>query len=508
MGIHRVGFGLAADVRVAPAGTEGAWAGRKVGSAAHGEDASAIVTVAPDTPCSDADDRAREHGVRHLFVVDGGKLVGVMCRCDLYPEPEANEDVATRMSSHVYALDRSSTLAEAAAAMKTLGVGFLPVVDRDRPVGLVTRGDSAPRRRARAGARRAPLPRVRQRARRAARCAQRPRVLPRLHRSLHGARQRLRRGRLTPFRRGRFVELPETPRRPHRFFELPERRVTVASSAFGNVGIHVREPGAGAAAAPRARPHDHVSYSWRYVMEPLAASQSSRDRARPARLRPQRQARRRALLRARRWRRSSSSSSTRSACAAAPRSATRWAATCACARRSPTPARSVALVDIHSPGVPDWRYRALGRALLGMPGMRAMLSWWVRRAPQRWAHKNVHYFDESLKSLEEAGEYGDPLADADGAARVHQLPRRHLRARATSPRFVAALAARRDAGQPFPVPLLLLYSRRDPLVPPRVGEALHALVPVAPLEWVEDTSHFAHVDTPEPVVRALAAFFR
>ena len=141
MAIHRVGFGVASEVRVAPAWTEGAWSGRSVASAAHGDDAGAIVTVAPDTPCSTADDRAREHGVRHLFVVEGGKLVGVMCRCDLYPEPEANEDVATRMSSNVYALDRSSTLAEAAAAMRTLGVGCLPIVERDLPVGLVTRGD-------------------------------------------------------------------------------------------------------------------------------------------------------------------------------------------------------------------------------------------------------------------------------------------------------------------------------------------------------------------------------
>jgi CBS domain-containing protein len=141
MAIHRVGFGPAADVRVEPAGMGGLWSGQAVASAAHGADARAIVTVAPDTPWREADDRARELGVRHLFVVDGGKLVGVLCRCDLYPEPEDHEGVASRMASHVYVLDPSSTLGEAAAAMKTLAVGCLPVVQRDRPVGLVTRGD-------------------------------------------------------------------------------------------------------------------------------------------------------------------------------------------------------------------------------------------------------------------------------------------------------------------------------------------------------------------------------
>jgi CBS domain-containing protein len=141
MGIHRVGFGPAADVRVAQQRSEGAWAGRTVTAAAHGDDAHAVVTVAPDTPCREADDRARALGVRHLFVVDGGKLVGVLCRCDMYPEPQPHEDVAARMASTVYVLDRSATLGEAAAAMKTLSVGCLPVVHHGRPVGLVTRGD-------------------------------------------------------------------------------------------------------------------------------------------------------------------------------------------------------------------------------------------------------------------------------------------------------------------------------------------------------------------------------
>jgi len=90
MGIHRVGFGPAADVRVAPAWSEGAWAGRKVAAAVHGIDAGAVVTVAPDTPCREADERARTLGVRHLFVVEDDQLVGVLCRCDLYPEPAPN----------------------------------------------------------------------------------------------------------------------------------------------------------------------------------------------------------------------------------------------------------------------------------------------------------------------------------------------------------------------------------------------------------------------------------
>lgn len=141
MGIRRIGFGPAADVRVAPAWSDGAWAGRSVTAAVHGSDAAAVVTVAPDTPCSEADERARALGVRHLFVVEDEKLVGVLCRCDLYPEPSPRASVGERMASHVYVAEPSTTLAEAAAAMKSLEVGCLPVVERGRPVGLVTRGD-------------------------------------------------------------------------------------------------------------------------------------------------------------------------------------------------------------------------------------------------------------------------------------------------------------------------------------------------------------------------------
>jgi pimeloyl-ACP methyl ester carboxylesterase len=304
-----------------------------------------------------------------------------------------------------------------------------------------------------------------------------------------------------PFRRGRFVDLPATPRRPHRFFELAERRVTVASSAFGPVGISYRELGDG---APLLLVHGLMttSYSWRYVLEELAQT----------------------------WRviaidlpgcgRSDKPPGARYGAAALAaflvelvdalgvrgcRVVGNSMGGYLCMRAALADGGAFSrLVDIHSPGVPDWRYRALG-ALLSVPGMRAMLAWWVRRAPQRWAHKNVHYFDETLKSIEEAAEYGDPLAAADGArAFVSYL------GDTFAPRdiaaFVATLSERRHAHQPFPVPLLLLYSRQDPLVPPSVGERLHALVPDAPLVWLDDTSHFAHVDTPAEVLRELRAF--
>ena len=45
--------------------------------------------------------------------------------------------------------------------------------------------------------------------------------------------------------------------------------------------------------------------------------------------------------------------------------------------------------------------------------------------------------------------------------------------------------------------VLLLYSRRDPMVPPGIGQRLRELIPSAELTWLEEGSHFAHIDRPE-----------
>lgn len=162
------------------------------------------------------------------------------------------------------------------------------------------------------------------------------------------------------------------------------------------------------------------------------------------------------------------------------------------------------LVNVHSPAIPLRRLRLLNVALRS-PLARLGLGAVVARTPERFAHRNVHYRDESLKSLEEARIYGAPLATREGRAAFASwlgdgLDPRDLRA------FCARLVARRDRGESFPVPLRLVYSREDPMVPPSVGEALHRLVPDASMIWLERSSHFAHVDTPERFLESVADF--
>jgi pimeloyl-ACP methyl ester carboxylesterase len=304
-----------------------------------------------------------------------------------------------------------------------------------------------------------------------------------------------------PFRRGRFETLPERPGRPHPYFDSEAHAVAVDSRPFGRVRIHYRAYGAG---PPLLLVHGLMtsSYSWRYVLDGLGRrfrlyvpdlvgagrSDKPTDRAygAPALATFIGELQQALGLRG---------------CAAVGNSLGGYL----CMRRAlDDPGAFARLANIHSPAFPEPRLRALG-ALLRLPPLRALVAWLARRDPERWAHRNVHYFDESLKSREEARAYGEPLSTPDGARAFARWL-----AEALAPRdladFARSLARRRDAGQPFPVPLLLLYARQDPMVPPSTGARLHALVPSARFEWLADSSHFAHVDSPDRVVPLLLDF--
>jgi pimeloyl-ACP methyl ester carboxylesterase len=305
---------------------------------------------------------------------------------------------------------------------------------------------------------------------------------------------------LQPFRRLPFASLPTVPRRPHPYAAAPARDVVVDSAGFGRTRIHVREVGDG---PPLLLVHGLMtsSYSWRYVLEPLSRQYRLVIPDLPG--------------------------AGRSDCPDRPYTAAALATFLGeliaalglrgcpvvgnslggflCMRLALDDAGAFSrLVNVHGPAFPIPRLRAIAAAL-ALPGAHAVVRRVIARDPERWVWRNVHYFDETLKSREETLEYGSPLStDAGRRAFLHYLA--DTMAPAGFATFARDLTARRDAGQAFPVPLLLLYSRTDPLVPPVTGHRLHALVPDAHLEWLDDTSHFAHVDSPDRVVPVLQSF--
>ncbi|MGD0525533.1 MAG: alpha/beta hydrolase [Polyangiaceae bacterium] len=304
----------------------------------------------------------------------------------------------------------------------------------------------------------------------------------------------------SPFSRGPFEALPERPRVAHPYFDTRAEEVPVTTTALGPMRAHVRVHGSG---PPLLLVHGLMtsSYSWRYVLEPLGqrftlyvpdlpgAGRSDRPLGGPY----------------------------------SPEALVEWLAALQralgirgervignsmggylCMRLALADPEAISrLVNVHSPGVPEARLRVLGAAL-AIPGAKAVLARWIRRQPLRWAHANVHYFDESLKSLEEAHEYGDPLATPDG---VRAFIKYLGETMAIGPirEFHRQLAERRARGQAFPVPLVHLYARRDPMVPARFGPIL-AEATGAELVWLEQASHFAHVDAVERFLPPVLAF--
>jgi pimeloyl-ACP methyl ester carboxylesterase len=298
-----------------------------------------------------------------------------------------------------------------------------------------------------------------------------------------------------PFQRGSFASLPERPRRSHPFFELERKQLELDSAPFGRVGVRYRELGSG---PPLLLVHGLMTtgYSFRYVVEPLSrryrvlvpdlVGAGESDKPDGAYDAPALATFIGELIGALGIR----------GCRVLGNSLGGYLCMWLALR---DPSAMSRLVNLHSPGVPLARLFAL-RGAMALPGADRLLGALVSRDPERWAHRNVHYFDESLKSREEAREYAAPLSTPDGRRAFAAYLRDTLDPRDMR-RFVARLRRER-----FPVPLLLLYARRDPMVPPSVGTALADLVPSAELTWLDGVSHFAHVDGPEIVLGAMERF--
>ncbi|HEY6101186.1 MAG TPA: CBS domain-containing protein [Anaeromyxobacter sp.] len=124
----------------------------------------APVVVASDRTLAEAHRLMRERNIRHLPVVDHGRLVGIVSQRDLYlletlrgVDP-ANETVGEAMSADPYTVAPDAPLDAVATAMAERKYGSVVVVDRGSVIGLFTTVDAlralasvVGRRRARSG---------------------------------------------------------------------------------------------------------------------------------------------------------------------------------------------------------------------------------------------------------------------------------------------------------------------------------------------------------------------
>jgi len=106
-----------------------------------------IKTVRPTATAAEVRNAMRTAGVRHLLVLDGREVVGIVSDQDLGGRGAAARtrtealSVADLMTSTVVSAPPDATIRQAANLMRGQSIGCLVVVDRAKPVGIVTTTD-------------------------------------------------------------------------------------------------------------------------------------------------------------------------------------------------------------------------------------------------------------------------------------------------------------------------------------------------------------------------------
>ena len=107
--------------------------------------ATSVMSVSPDTTVADAARRMIERDTGVSVVLEDGELVGVISERDMLrivaEGREGDTPVGERMTRHVLTGTPSTTLPEALAIMVQGHFRHLPVVDGGRVVGIVSMRD-------------------------------------------------------------------------------------------------------------------------------------------------------------------------------------------------------------------------------------------------------------------------------------------------------------------------------------------------------------------------------
>lgn len=104
-------------------------------------------TIGHDQPLSTAHRLMRQYDIRHLPVLQGGKLVGMLSQRDLhFIETLANVDqetvaVSEAMTVDTYAVGPRTSLRRVAADMADHRYGSAVVIENERVVGILTTVD-------------------------------------------------------------------------------------------------------------------------------------------------------------------------------------------------------------------------------------------------------------------------------------------------------------------------------------------------------------------------------
>lgn len=140
------------------------------------------------------------------------------------------------------------------------------------------------------------------------------------------------------------------------------------------------------------------------------------------------------------------------------------------------------------------------QAMLRLPGNEALFEL-ITRNTRQFTLDNQHYKDFTLHSKEGIRGYSRWVS----IPARRELLRRNL-LEAMSPFTMAELPTALASRSPSAPPVRLLWSTEDVLVSPKNGPRYQALLPGAELVWLDHTSHFTQVDSPDETVREILRF--
>jgi len=162
------------------------------------------------------------------------------------------------------------------------------------------------------------------------------------------------------------------------------------------------------------------------------------------------------------------------------------------------------LIVIHAPGFPQRPVSAL-RTLLSWPIGRDLYRKLIWRDPEDFVVQNIHYYDKSIMSREEAREYAMIFHDRTRTDAFLRLFRESFDPIGMR-ELAKTLAAARDAGGTTKVPVRLFWARQDKLVPASFSLRYQKLIPTAEIVWFDHAGHFVQVDRPEQTVQEILRF--
>lgn len=107
---------------------------------------SHVITISPDASVLSAAQRMTKHGIGGLIVTEGDRVVGVCTERDVLREVAAQRDpgstpVEEIMTRKLMICHLETTLNETATIFKERRIRHLPVIEGDRLVGVISIGD-------------------------------------------------------------------------------------------------------------------------------------------------------------------------------------------------------------------------------------------------------------------------------------------------------------------------------------------------------------------------------